>query len=378
MNENELEVIESSSALEATIRGEVDTQIRTAKAWPRDLVKVKRAMLAFATLDVETAQACFYTVPRGGKSITGPSVRLAEIAASCFGNVRAGTRIVSVNPSGDMPAVVVQAFCHDLENNVAVTMEKRRRITSKKNHDGSRKPVDEDDVNLAVNACSAIAFRDSVYKTVPGALVKPVYEAARKFAIGDATTLAARRELCIEAFAKMGVTVKQILTLVERPLVEAINLDDLGTLLGVYSSIREGQTTIDETFKVPQVATFEKSEAPEQPVETPKRGARAAKETPKPVEAPAVVVAEPAAATLEVVTPTPETVQIVPIQEQFASMIVNAGFTFDLFMQWGIDTGNIIGVEKNWTGFQDIPDGRAARYLNAKNGLLFGLKHFKA
>ena len=69
MNENDspLEVIQPS-ALEAISRAEVDMQIATAKRYPRDVSKVKQGMLSIATVDEETAAACFYTLPRYSKT----------------------------------------------------------------------------------------------------------------------------------------------------------------------------------------------------------------------------------------------------------------------------------------------------------------------
>ena len=78
-------------------QAQIDTQIATARRYPRNIAKVKAQMLAIATLDEETAAACSYALPRAGKVITGPSVRLAEIALSAFTNVRAATRILSVH-----------------------------------------------------------------------------------------------------------------------------------------------------------------------------------------------------------------------------------------------------------------------------------------
>src|SRR4030095_13145064 len=75
------------NAIEAISRAEIDVQIATAKRYPRVLTQVKQDMLEMATIDEETAAACFYSVPRGSKNIVGPSIRLAEIAFSCYGNV---------------------------------------------------------------------------------------------------------------------------------------------------------------------------------------------------------------------------------------------------------------------------------------------------
>ena len=179
--ENRIEII-PPPALESMERATVDMQISTAKRYPRTLSTVKADMLSFATLDEETAASCFYTLPRGGKIIQGPSVRLAEIAVACYGNMKIGTRIIECVTSGEAPHVVVQAVAHDMQRNVAVSIEKRRRIVGKKSKGGA---IDEDDINLAANAGSAIAFRDAVFKVVPLALINPVFEAAKKVAIGD-------------------------------------------------------------------------------------------------------------------------------------------------------------------------------------------------
>jgi hypothetical protein len=103
-------------ALELIQRAEIDMQIATAKRYPRDLSKVKKRMLDFATLDEETAESCFYTLPRDGKTIQGPSVRLAEIAVACYQNIRVASRVIA----NDGRVITAQAACLDLENNTLV------------------------------------------------------------------------------------------------------------------------------------------------------------------------------------------------------------------------------------------------------------------
>lgn len=251
--EDQTEVVQPS-ALEAISRAEIDGSIATARKYPQhqpgQLSTVKQSMMTFATLDEETAASCFYTLPRGGKNIQGPSVRLAEIALACYGNTRAATRIIQSVTNGDTPHVVVQAVVVDLEKNIAVSIEKRRRIVSKKDFKtGGRKPIDEDDINLATNACSAIAFRDAVFKVVPLALVKPVFDAARKVAIGDAKTLVTRRADCVQKFAKMGVPQEKIFAKLEIKSIEDITLEHLETLIGMFNAIKEGEL-IEEVFAV--------------------------------------------------------------------------------------------------------------------------------
>ncbi len=226
-------------ALAQIIRAETDTQITTAKRYPRDFSVSKRKMLSLATLDEETASGCFYKLNRQGKTIEGPSVRMAEIAISCFGNIKAGARVIA----NDGKTITAQGFCHDLENNVAVSVEVKRRITDK-----AGKTYSEDMQVVTGNAACAIAFRNAAYKVVPMALIKPVYEAAKKCAVGDLKTLADRRTAALKYFATLGVNEKQVLGYLGKSAVDGIDLGDVENLIGLSTSIKEGSTTVDEAF----------------------------------------------------------------------------------------------------------------------------------
>ena len=71
---------ETHSSLAVSLaRAEVDQQVATARAMPRSISKAIQNINTLATLDEESAQECIYALPRGGKPIKGPSVRLAEI-----------------------------------------------------------------------------------------------------------------------------------------------------------------------------------------------------------------------------------------------------------------------------------------------------------
>lgn len=245
------------NALMQIERAQIDSMIATAQMYPKHapkmLSQVKTNMLTFATLDEETAAGCFYTLPRGGKTIQGPSVRTAEIAVSCYGNVLVGVRVVEVVTTGANPYVVVQATARDLEQNVSVSMEKRRRIMAKwDKQTGKKKPIDEDDINLAVNACGAIGYRDAAFKVIPQALIKPVWEAARKVAVGDVKSLAVTRQKCIDRLTQMGAPIDRILAVVKCAKVDDIGQPELEILFGLGTALKDGDTTIEEAFPKPE------------------------------------------------------------------------------------------------------------------------------
>jgi len=268
-----VEVAAEAGGLEAQTRGEIDIQIRTARSYPRSVSKFVSEVLSLATLNQETAAACFYALPRDGKSVSGPSARLAEIVASCWGHMRVEARI-----SGeDEHFVMSRAMAWDLQNNVAIAFEARRRITNKK---GQR--FNDDMIAVTANAASSIAIRNAIFKVVPSAFWRPIFEACRRAAVGDQKTLADRRAASLEYFQKMGIDQARVFTLLGVTGIEDINLEHVGTLLGLANAIREGDTNIDEAFPpvaktvpMPQAkgetkpATGEMNALPAEPTPTP-------------------------------------------------------------------------------------------------------------
>jgi len=245
---SELEVVPPSHS-DSIERASIDVQVATARKYGRSLSRVKQEMLSFATLDEETAQSCFFTLPRGGKTIQGPSVRLAEIAVACYEHLRVQARIVTTVTTGESPHVIVQAQAYDALKNSAISIEKRRRIVKKK----SKETIDDDAITLATNSCTAIAFRDAVFKIVPKALITPVYEEAKRVAIGDVKSLGVRRTKVVERLKAMGATEPNILHAVGARKVEDITLEHLETLIGLGTSLKDGATTIEEAFPGPKI-----------------------------------------------------------------------------------------------------------------------------
>ena len=187
----ELEVLQTG-ALSELNRSEIDIQIATAKQYPRDLKKVLGNIRALATMDEETAEDCFYALKRGygndASLIEGLSVRLAEIFASSWGNLRVQTRIIG----NDGKTITAQGVCHDLETNVAVCTEVKRRITNKQGQTFS-----EDMQVVTGNAASAIAFRNAIFKVIPKAYTKKVIEEIKQVALGEANNHEMKRQSTI-------------------------------------------------------------------------------------------------------------------------------------------------------------------------------------
>jgi hypothetical protein len=240
--------IGASTALAKT---EVEAQLSAAHQYPRSIARFLRDAISMATITQEVAESCIYTLPRGGKPITGPSVRLAEIAASSYGNLQIGGRVIDV----DEKEIIAQGAAWDMERNLRCTIEVRRRIIGKT---GQR--YNDDMIGVTGAAATSIALRNAIFRVVPRAYIDTVYVKARETAVGNQKTLSVRREQILQRFEKLGVNRERIFERLEKRGIEDISLDDLEVLIGIGTAIKNGEVTIDKEFPEPASAPAEPSQ----------------------------------------------------------------------------------------------------------------------
>lgn len=248
--------------IQSSDRADVDTQVATAKQYPRDVTRCVNNAVAMASMDVDTAQMMGYALPRGGKPITGPSVHLAKLIVSCWGNIRAGAKVVDITDKH----VVAMGVCWDMENNVSMQYEVRRSIRTKT---GGR--FSDDMITVVGNAANAIALRNAVFAVIPKNIVDKVYRAAQQTITGDLTDetkLIKRRSACLTHFHdEYGITEDEVLKLAGKHTVNQIKADEIALLLGIASSLRDGDTTIDELMKPIRGEKHEKNTEVKKPAE---------------------------------------------------------------------------------------------------------------
>jgi len=230
--------------LDSFDKANVDAQVSTAKRYPRNISRAVDNSIALATLDNETAQSMGYALPRGGKPITGPSVHLAKLVVSNWGNMRTEAKVVSVTDK----EVISRGTAWDLENNVASAFEVRRKITGK---DGRR--FNEDMITVTGNAANSIAYRNAVFAVVPKGIVDKIYKAAQKQITGDLSDedkLIKRRANAIKFFTdEYAITEDEVLKLCGKQTVKQIKADEIALLIGIMQSLKDGDTTVDELMK---------------------------------------------------------------------------------------------------------------------------------
>lgn len=239
------EIITSESVLGQLERASIDMQVATAKQYPRDLARFQKNAIAIATIDEDTAASCLYNRPVGkdrfGKDTfaEGMSIRMAEIVAACYGNIRVGTRILESTPR----YVLVQGVAHDLESNFLSTAECKEATINK-----NGQPYNERMRVVIEKAAAAKAYRDAVFKVVPRAAAKAIENAVKKKLFNNSETLEKFKK-SIPAWVKtLGINAGRVWVAIGISSPEELTMESVQTLIGIKTAIQNGDITIDDAF----------------------------------------------------------------------------------------------------------------------------------
>ena len=224
-------------------KAQVDVQVATAKQYPRNIKRATDNAIAIVSMDSVTASTCNYSIPRGGKTISGPSVHLAKIIAQTWGNMRVEAKVVDV----DNKHVTSQAVAFDLENNLAIKVEVKRSIMTKRGR------MNDDMITVTGNAANSIALRNAVLAVVPKSVVDKVYRSAKETITGDVSSKTALLKKRKQVFDTLkddyGVSEDEVLGVIGKPSISNITQEDLVTIIGIGQALRDGDTTVDEAFR---------------------------------------------------------------------------------------------------------------------------------
>lgn len=261
---HELQLV-GQNALKTITEAEMNTGIDIAKRYPRDPMQCKKTVLQLAAADRETAEACFFVLPRKKKNndtgkmedanIEGESIRLAEIVATSWKNIRYGTRIINVDKVNK--TITAQAMVMDLENNITTSIEETKNIAYK---DG--KIYNQDMITMTGKAAQSIALRNAIFKAVPKAFFSQVMKEIKQVAIGNKpgymedgkdfkpVPIADRIQKAIKFFTNWGISEARIFSVLSVTKVEEITEEHLITLTGLKSGINSGDVDLITAFPI--------------------------------------------------------------------------------------------------------------------------------
>jgi len=239
---------ESNGMMEvATTRAaqEVQAAMVIAKRFPRDQqASFSRIMTACRRRIL--AEASQYAFPRGGQTVTGPSIRLAEVLAQAWGNLACGT-IELEQRDGES---VMMSYAWDLETNTRCD-----KIFSvphvRDTRNGRKKLEDARDVYEMTANMGARRLRACILAVIPGDVVEAAIAECDKTLKGNSTEpLIDRVRKMVSAFSELSVTVEMLERRVGHRL-DATNDLELVQLRKIYQSIKDNMASREQFFPTP-------------------------------------------------------------------------------------------------------------------------------
>jgi hypothetical protein len=236
--------IEASRAI-----AEAQGKLVIAKRFPRDEVQAyAKAMEACQRPTM--AEKAFYSFPRGGQTVEGPTIRFAEELARCWGNIDYGIKELSQ----DEGKSEMQAYAWDLETNAQsiqnFTNPHQREVGKKMQTLTSLRDIYENNANMATRR-----LRSRILAILPSWFVEDAIAECKKTLAGhNELPLVDRVKKMVVQFAKLGVTQEQIEKRLKRK-IDTMNADDFVEYIGIYNAIKQGESKIAEWFEAEKVAS---------------------------------------------------------------------------------------------------------------------------
>lgn len=222
---------------------EAQGQMILAKRFPRDLTSA-HAELMDACKSSDLASIAFYSLPRGGTVVSGPSIRLAEEVARVVGNIEYGHRELSRTDSKSE----VEVYAWDKQTNTrSIRQLTVMHVIDTKQ--GPKKCRDQRDIDDLIANKASKQLRGRILAVMPKWLVESAVRECKKTIAGENKDkpISARIRDMAHAFSKMGVTTDHLELWLGHKLDLTI-ADELVELTGVYNSIRDGHSKAGDFF----------------------------------------------------------------------------------------------------------------------------------
>jgi len=210
---------ESGNALaanaEARVVSEVKAQVLMARQFPRDPGLATENILR-ECMRPTLADAAVYTFPRGKETVTGPSIRLAEVLARNWGNSTFGMEVLERKKVNGIGRSVIRAFAWDLETNTYISRQFEVEHWRATRNGGYAITEDRDIYELEANMGSR-RMRACILQMIPGDVTAVAVAACRKTASsGLSEKMADPKERAkliagtVKVYERIGVTMADL------------------------------------------------------------------------------------------------------------------------------------------------------------------------
>lgn len=230
---------------------EIFGAILSAKKFPRDSFSAFNRIMQECER-YSLSECALYSFPRGGKTVSGPSIRLAEVMARQWGNIDCGTRELE-RKDGES---VMQSYAWDLETNYRVT----KNFTVEHIRDtkgGSHKLTDQRDIYEITANQGSRRLRACILAIIPGDVVdaaeKKIKETIARGPKG-VTREDRIRNMVVAFNSKFSINTE----LIEKRLghsLDKITDDEIVDLQGVYNALKDNVGKRKDYFDIGDVQT---------------------------------------------------------------------------------------------------------------------------
>lgn len=223
---------------------EAQGKLVIAKNFPRnEVVAYAKAMRACRRKDF--ADKATYSYPRAGSTISGPSIRLAEELARCWGNIDFGIKELS-QKEGESE---MQAYCWDMETN---TISSQTFVVPhiRDTANGPQKLTKHRDIYENNANMAGRRLRARILAVLPPDLVEAaVGECKKTLAGNNEIPIGDRVKKMVSAFERFGVKPDMIEKRLGRNL-DTMNVDDICEYKGIFNSLKDGNSGVADWFDV--------------------------------------------------------------------------------------------------------------------------------
>lgn len=241
---------------------EVQAAMMIARMNPRDPVKAVDKILNACTRP-SLAETGLYQYSRGGSSVSGASIRLAETMAQCWGNIDYGFKEINRSVGADNVSYSeVVSFAWDLETNT------RRHIQFRVRHwrdtkNGGYIVKDERDIYEITANSAQRRVRACILGVIPGDVEEAARNQCEVTLKTKADTSPEAMKRMVEAFEDFNVTKGQIEKRIQCRL-DAIKPAQVVSLKKIYASLRDGMSSKEDWFdELPEEQKQEPKKLPE-------------------------------------------------------------------------------------------------------------------
>jgi hypothetical protein len=261
-----------ASVLAARAKAEVEARFIMAMKRPRDMHLVRRKLLdacerpgfagsATERIDNRSGIAWFFKPINKNDGIEGFTIRFAEEAMRCMGNIDARSSVIWEDENQRMISVEVL----DLENNISVptTIVVKKSIERKYLKKGETaistrinsygdpvylRAATDDEVLVKQNSAISKAMRNGILRLLPGDIQSECKERIMQIRHGAAAEdPAGYSKKVIDSFARIGVKPDELVSYLGHS-VESSSPIELTNLQDLFRAIRDGDTTWAEVI----------------------------------------------------------------------------------------------------------------------------------